>query len=233
MQIVPVIDLKNSEVVRARKGERDSYRPIVSPLSPSSRPLDVVGGLLTLFPFSTLYIADLDAITGAGDNIAVVGDLQKAFPRLELWVDRGFSDARAVATFLARPGVCAVIGTESQRDATMAGDLRDDARVLLSIDFLHGRYVGPAPLLGSPDLWPRRVIGMTLDRVGGAEGPCTELLADLVGRAGDRRVFAAGGVRGASDVAALRDLGVHGALVASALHDGRLTASELTRLSAA
>ena len=59
---IPVIDLKGGVVVRARHGDRASYRPIETPLSRTSEPLDVVAGLLSLHPFRTLYVADLDAI---------------------------------------------------------------------------------------------------------------------------------------------------------------------------
>ena len=36
LRIIPVLDLKGGEVVRAEKGRRDRYRPIVTPLSASS-----------------------------------------------------------------------------------------------------------------------------------------------------------------------------------------------------
>src|SRR4051794_1159067 len=46
MEIIPVIDLKDGTVVRARMGRRDQYQPIVTPLSPTSDPLDVARALL-------------------------------------------------------------------------------------------------------------------------------------------------------------------------------------------
>jgi Uncharacterized protein related to proFAR isomerase (HisA) len=52
----------------------------------------VVGGLLGLAAFPTLYVADLDAIEGTGDNEAVLRHLRRRFPRLGLWVDAGFRD---------------------------------------------------------------------------------------------------------------------------------------------
>ena len=64
MDVIPVIDIKNGQVVHAQGGRRDSYRPIRTPLSPTSAPADVAAGLLRLAPFRNLYIADLDAIEG-------------------------------------------------------------------------------------------------------------------------------------------------------------------------
>ncbi len=65
MQVIPVIDLMGGQAVRARMGDRAYYRPLESPLSPTSDAVDVVRGLLGVFPFSALYVADLDAIQGA------------------------------------------------------------------------------------------------------------------------------------------------------------------------
>ena len=67
MQVIPVIDLKAGHVVHARLGHRAFYRPIETPLATGSGPIDVVTGLLSLHPFATLYVADLDAIGGKGE----------------------------------------------------------------------------------------------------------------------------------------------------------------------
>ena len=54
VELIPVIDLKGGQVVRAQFGRRDDYRPIQSPLSATSDPIDVARGLLSLYPFETL-----------------------------------------------------------------------------------------------------------------------------------------------------------------------------------
>jgi phosphoribosylformimino-5-aminoimidazole carboxamide ribotide isomerase len=64
MEIIPVIDVMGGVVVRARMGQRDRYRPIATPLSATSDPVDVARGLLAVHAFKTLYVADLDAIAG-------------------------------------------------------------------------------------------------------------------------------------------------------------------------
>ncbi|MEW8382346.1 MAG: nickel transporter, partial [Candidatus Thiodiazotropha taylori] len=64
MKLIPVIDLMNGIVVRAIRGQRQSYLPSSTPLCQSSQPEAVISALLSLYPFDTLYIADLDAITG-------------------------------------------------------------------------------------------------------------------------------------------------------------------------
>ena len=66
---------------------------------------------------------------------------------------------------------------------------------------------------------------MTLGRVGSGAGPDLDRLAAIRARAGARRLYAAGGVRDKADLAALKDAGAAGVLVASALHDGKISAA--------
>jgi uncharacterized protein related to proFAR isomerase len=100
---------------------------------------------------------------------------------------------------------------------------------VLSLDYRAGGFMGPPEIEHRVELWPSRVILMTLDRVGTGAGPDLEALEALVERAGGRDVFAAGGVRGEGDLARLQAIGVRGVLVATALHDGRLSAAALAR----
>jgi phosphoribosylformimino-5-aminoimidazole carboxamide ribotide isomerase len=230
MEIIPVIDLKDGVVVRARMGQRDQYRPIETPLSPSSDPVDVVRGLLSVSAFRTLYVADLDAIERKGDAKAARARVQSAFAQLDVWVDNGLGDMDAARAFLAAGTDHLVLGSEAQADHLLVESLRDDPRVILSLDFRGDSFIGPASLLASPDVWPRRIIVMTLARVGSGAGPDVGRLDTIRKAAGNRLVYAAGGVRNRTDLAALKQAGIAGALVASSLHDGTLAAADVRSL---
>lgn len=230
MDVIPVLDLKGGVVVHARMGRRSEYRPIDTPLSPSSRPLDVARGLLSIHPFTGFYIADLDAIERRGDNNAALVDLKKAFPELVFWVDNGVADLERAQRWLDAGIGCLVIGSETQKTGELLRHFQHDERVVLSLDFRGGAFMGPPALLGDPDLWPTDIIVMTLARVGSAAGPDMARLAAIKASAPDKRVYAAGGVRGADDLAALADAGISGALVATCLHNGALTGAQIARL---
>jgi len=231
MDVIPVIDIKGGEVVHARRGERASYRPIRTPLSPSAAPVAVVGGLMSLRRFRRLYIADLDAIAGTGDNRAAVDAIGRAFPALERWVDHGIAGADAAGAWRALGIGPAVLGSESfdRIDALMGALAAAGEAAVLSLDFRGESFQGPPEILADSRAWPRRVIAMTLAKVGSGEGPDFRRLAAIKTMAGDRAVYAAGGVRDATDLAALAEAGIAGALVATALHDGRLDAAALAQ----
>ena len=230
MDVIPVVDLLGGRVVHARKGDRDAYRPIVTPLARTSDAVDIVGGLLGLHAFAALYVADLDAILRRGDNVASLRRLRAAFPALRLWIDNGAADATALAAILDAGLGVPVLGSESQRDGALIAAYRDSDRVVLSLDFRAERFLGPEGVLESPGAWPGRVIVMTLARVGGEAGPDFDRLRAVRRIAGGRTVYAAGGVRDARDLAELKTLGCAGVLVASALHDGRVSRMDLEGL---
>lgn len=222
-------------VVRAIAGERAQYRPIRSSLTDSSDPVIVARALLGVARFDALYVADLDAILQAGSArhhdvlLALCAVLAHAGVG-ELWLDAGTANwldaldatAREYGVRLVR-----VVGSESLAPDAAARPRVADDDCALSLDYRHGVLLGPAGLDTRAAAWPRRVIVMELAMVGTAQGPALALLerlAQLARRAGrdDLEFYVAGGVRDAADLRRLESYGAAGALVASALHDGRL-----------
>jgi phosphoribosylformimino-5-aminoimidazole carboxamide ribotide isomerase len=230
MKIIPVIDLKGGVVVRARMGQRDRYRPIETPLSPTSDLFDVVAGILSIHPFRTFYVADLDAIEGAGDHRASLTKLRAVYPHIDFWVDNGISDTGDAEKWLASGLGHLVLGSETQSGTALLRRFSDDGRVVLSLDFRAQSFQGPPDILADPSAWPQRVIVMTLARVGSGAGPDMEKLTAARAAAPAKTIYAAGGVRDAADLAALKAEGIAGALVASSLHDGRLKPGDLDAL---
>lgn len=224
-EVIPVIDLMGGLVVRAQRGDRDHYQPIQSSLCTGSDPLQVASALLEIHPFRTLYIADLDAIRQRGHHLQTVARLRSAWPQLEIWLDAGFTRVDDCKPWQAL-GVTCVVGSESQPDTAgttrLLAHLGQDA--VLSLDSLGGQFRGPPPLLNNPALWPERIVIMNLARVGSYDGPDFEFLRNLPA---GKKIFAAGGVRHADDLRTLASMGIQGALIASALHDGHITASDL------
>jgi phosphoribosylformimino-5-aminoimidazole carboxamide ribotide isomerase len=232
MAIIPVIDLMGGVVVHARRGDRDNYRPIESRLCPSAEPAAIVAALLELHPFETFYVADLDAIRGTGDHFPVLTRLRHRFPGIAWWLDAGISDGARLQDLRARDLATLVVGTESMRDASMLTPYGASQEMILSMDYRGDQFLGPREVERLSTLWPTRVLAMNLARVGSNLGPDLELIDRLaVQGSPGLAVFAAGGIRGLEDLQALQKTRACGALVATALHSGRLTARELLAFS--
>lgn len=105
LNLIPVVDLLKGQVVRAVRGDRKAYRPIVSALCASSDPVTVARILCEHCAARQLYVADLDALQGGAVQIAVLADLLRALPGIELWLDAGLADAPAGQAQIGRAHV--------------------------------------------------------------------------------------------------------------------------------
>ena len=229
MDVIPVIDVRHGVAVHARWGQRSEYGPLDTPLARGTDPVVVARGFRSLFPFRTMYVADLDGIEGRGRNADLPRQIAAALPGVAFWIDDGGTAHGGLAT----TGVMPVIGSESLSGADDLKRMRNEPpdRFVLSLDFRGESFMGPQALLEDAALWPDRVIVMTLARVGAGAGPDVPRVEGIVQRAGARRVYAAGGVRNLVDLEALRAAGAAGALVATALHAGTITAGDLAKIA--
>jgi len=229
MQLIPVIDVAAGQVVHAVRGERDSYHPVHSALVANADPLDVARALLRYTRSAVLYVADIDALTGGEPQRDALRSLIDAFPATQFWIDGGFVRADDAARLLqAIANATPVFASESLADdGEPERCFASFPDAILSLDRRNGQRLDRAGLWTSPELWPRRVIVMTLDRVGSAEGPDLETLDDVRRRAAHRRpkrdLIGAGGLRNDDDVRAAERAGASAWLAASALHDLALT----------
>ncbi len=225
MRIVPVLDLKGGVVVHARRGQRAEYAPLQSPLVEGSEPVAVARALCALCRTRALYVADLDALAGGPVNEAILAALASV---AEPWVDAGATTPERVAA-LRRAGVARnVVGTESLEPGT---EIASPAR--LSVDLRDGRLISPDPELAGREpaaaaplaraLNVQELLVIDLARVGSGSGPPLDAVSELASALPGVAIYAGGGVRDERDLRALEAAGATGALLATALHDGRIT----------
>jgi phosphoribosylformimino-5-aminoimidazole carboxamide ribotide isomerase len=238
MLIVPVMDVRNGEVVRAAGGDRSAYEPLESDLCPTAEPLPFAFALRERFGCAELYLADLNAIAGETlDTELLNGLVELGF---NVWVDGGVRDV-SDALRIRQTGCSVVVGSE-----TLAGleawerILRavDGRKLALSLDLRDGALVRPGHADPDPMAYvnellgrsrevaadaPSRLFVIDLNRVGSGRGVGTESVLERCARLNPEcPVFAGGGVRGPADIARLERLGLAGALVSSALHEATL-----------
>lgn len=228
MLLIPVIDLMHGQAVRAVRGDRASYKPVVSTLCPGSDPVTLARAMCEHCDSTRLYAADLDALTGGQAQVDVLRRILQAMPTLEFWVDAGFADLAAAQRLRERVGpgaerIVTIFASESLRSrAQLAECCAERESSVLSLDRRDGQRLDAAGCWESPELWPSRVIVMTLERVGADAGPDLATLREVQAKSPATKLVGAGGIRHAADLAAAAQAGAHAWLVASALHDGRL-----------
>jgi phosphoribosylformimino-5-aminoimidazole carboxamide ribotide isomerase len=240
MRIIPVIDIKDGKAVHARGGDRSSYRGVRSRLYDGNDPIGLASAYRGTLGLSTIYVADLDAIEDGQLNHSILGGLSRE--GLDAWVDIGLRDASRLAELRAYRSFRWILATEtllgpaslSETTATI-----DPDAIVFGLDLEQGR-----PLLCSLSAWNsphaidlvesalgagiRRVLLLDLARVGSGKGVGTlSLVATLLRRFGPLEITVGGGVASLDDLQAAADSGASGVLVGSALHDGRISASDL------
>jgi phosphoribosylformimino-5-aminoimidazole carboxamide ribotide isomerase len=243
MRIIPVLDLMGGCVVRGVQGDRARYEPVKSILTTDCTPLAVARGLWAETDCDTLYLADLDAIEGQGHHQAAIEELSTTLP-IHLWVDGGVADVKSAARWMEAGVHRVVIGSETLSSLQALDTLQvafPAERFVFSLDMRQGKVLSRSPDLH--DLEPlalleiladrgwTTVILLTLDRVGAGSGPDWMLLEQARHRFPNLELIAGGGVQGIQDLHRLSRLGARGVLVASALHNGRLTKRHLHTLT--
>ena len=248
MQVLPVIDLKDGKVVRGVAGQRATYQPVESLLASDATASSIANAFAECLPVDAVYVADLDAIAGAEPNWQALDQISET--GLQIWLDAGVGDlarAEQLSQYAQQqPQLTSVImGLESVPDAEMLSQLyhhfgREQA--VFSLDLKQG-----VPLSESAS-WQglnaeqiasqaikigfQQLIVLDLAAVGMDQGTPVEALCQRLSSAHpDVEWISGGGIRGPSDLKRLAEHGCSAALVASALHDGRLTADHLNQIA--
>lgn len=221
-----MMDIFNRSVVLAKGGDREKYRPVSdsSTVCSSSDPVDIV----ELLRPREVYIADLNVLQGKGPRETNAGVIREVSLKADTMLDFGISSPQDVDKALSIAGT-AVIGTETGTlSAIKDAAYRNSGRISVSIDIKHGKVLKNDPELSeSPfeivkllnELPLKDLIFLDLDRVGTASGFDPEFLQKLV-ECSRHSVLLAGGVKDMEDLFTLDQLGIKGALVATAVHSG-------------
>lgn len=227
-RIVFVLDLYNKNVVHAQGGNRKNYRPVhlTSSICSTSEPLKLIEEIEP----KEVYIADLNILQGDGPHNTNFRVIKKISSQVSTMLDPGISsleeamEASSLADALILGTETASLQTIKEVAALLPG------RVNVSIDKKHGRILTSDPLmprepaeivhaLNSLDI--QNIIILDMDRVGTSSGVDSQFLSNIVSIS-HHDVLLGGGVKDIHDIETLERIGVKGALVATALHNGSI-----------
>jgi HisA/HisF family protein len=227
-EIIPVMDIMAGRVVHGIAGKRNEYRPIESGIVDGSDPIDVADAFKQIFGVNRIYIADLDAIRGLGDNFSMVARIREA-TELEILLDGGARNARDISNLLKTGIKWAIMATEtlaSEEDLIEIQSMHGDS-IVGSLDLMNGKtlsacreFNGRYPLAMANILEKhgiQNLIVLELSLVGTGKGPIHEGLVKIC-RNSKMEIIAGGGVRNRDDLHELYKIGARAALVATALH---------------
>lgn len=239
-QLIPVLDLRGGLAVHARGGDRRDYAPVQGSLGDGGSPIDLAVRMAAVTGTAEVYLADLDAITGTGHNADVIAAI--ADRGLRPLVDLGLREGDEPLP--VDPGrlsalIAATETLRGERALTRLVERFGGERVAFSLDLRGGRAILPEgtswPVASPEELADRavaagtsRLILLDLSRVGSGRGPSRLDLVDRLKRTSPfLQILIGGGVSGLDDLRTLRDAGADGALIATALHLGRIRAEDL------
>lgn len=219
MDLYLATDLKNGQIVHGKSGMRDNYVPVTSLHADTAEPIRFIEQIRPRY----LYIADLDRICKTGDHDALIPHLAERTGRILL--DRG---CRGPDDMLTIPGVSLVIGTETAADTldqftegVLSVDIKDDLVIPWGID--------PVLFLSSCSRYRfEMIILLDISRVGTGRGLCTEMLAAFRA-AYPGPLLWGGGVSSEEDLILLDRAGFDGAILATAVHTGRISIEYIRR----
>ena len=236
LKVIPVIDVLDELVVHAVRGRRQEYQPLSSTLCNSVGPLEVAKAFKTL-GFNDLYIADLDGIIKGEVNFQIFKQIVDETD-LKLMVDAGVADIETAKKLLKTGVSKVIIGTETLQNSSFVGDVvrvLGNERVIVSLDLKGEKLLVKLEFAGSKDpmcllrdfrkIGVLSVIVLDLNRVGSNEGTNVDFLKKALSENMD--VYVGGGVRDIKDLIILKNWGVSGALVATALHSRKISITEL------
>ena len=234
MQLIPAIDLMNGKIVRLTRGEAKTAKIYESqfgtPVEAAKRWRDEGA--------NKLHIIDLDAAFALGNNHSVIAEIAKNvklpiqvgggirnFETIEKLFQSGisqvilgalaFSDPSAIGKIQKRFGAESVIVALDNKDGQIMVEGWKTATAMTVDDALE-KYTS---------LSVRHFLITSIAQDGMLTGPDLQTLSQAT-LYPNAKIIAAGGIGSIGDLAALKEIGVEGAVIGKALYEGRFTLKE-------
>ncbi len=238
MQLIPAIDLMNGKIVRLSKGDPKTAKvyeeKFGTPLEAAKRWQDEGAG--------KLHIIDLDAAFATGNNHLVIAEIAKSV-KLPIQVGGGIRNYET-AERLFQTGITQVIlGALAFSDPPAIDRIQRKfgrESVIVALDNREGQIMVEGwqtktsmsvyeALEKYTELGVRRFLITSMAQDGMLTGPDLQTLSEATLHP-NAKIIAAGGIGSLGDLAALKEIGVEGAVIGKALYEGRFTLKEAIKI---
>jgi len=227
MDIFPAVDILGGRCVQLVQGKRETASSYGHPLSSALRWIDEGA--------TALHIINLDGAFGnAGANVGVIRELITETD-VFLQLGGGIRSESDAAGWLELGVDRVIIGTAAAEDPSIISRLSREhgsERIMAGVDARGGEIAihGWEKTAGEVSVWAKRFedegAGSLLFTNVDVEGLCEGIAVDPIRRVIDAvkcPVIVSGGVSRVTDLRILRELGVAGAVLGSALYNGMLS----------
>ena len=234
MQLIPAIDLMNGKIVRLTRGEAKTAKfydtQFGTPVEAAKRWADEGAG--------KLHIIDLDAAFGLGNNHAVIAEISKNV-KLPIQVGGGIRSCETAETLFQTGITQVILGALAFSDPSAISKIRKRFgvdSVIVALDNKDGQIMVEGwktatamtveeALEKYTTMSVRNFLITSIAQDGMLNGPDLLTLSQAA-QFPNAKITAAGGIGSIGDLAALKDIGVEGAVIGKALYEGRFTLKE-------
>ena len=234
MQLIPAIDLMNGKIVRLSRGEAKTAKfyetQFGTPVEAAKR--------WRYEGASKLHIIDLDAAFGTGNNHTVIAEVAKNI-KLPIQVGGGIRSYETVEKLFQTGITQVILGALAFSDPSAIGKIQRKFgidSVIVALDnkegliMVEGWKTATAMTVDEAlekytALGVRYFLITSIAQDGMLNGPDLQTLSQAA-QYPYAKIIAAGGIGSIGDLAALKDIGVAGAVIGKALYESRFTLKE-------
>ena len=227
MIILPAIDIIDRKPVRLYRGDYAQKEIVGSSVMELAKNFEQSGA-------EYIHLVDLDgAKEGKRVNHEIILETAHALD-VPVEVGGGIRTMAQIESYLENGIDRVILGTSAMEDPQLLQDAlrRYGERIAVGIDCRDGLVYGRGWLEASElhyitfakqleEMGVQTVIVTDISKDGTLSGPNTDMLAALKGQSG-MRIIASGGIRSIEDIAALKQLGLYGAITGKAMYHGTL-----------
>lgn len=227
MIILPAIDIIDRKPVRLYQGDYAQKEIVGSSVMELAKNFEQSGA-------EYIHLVDLDgAKEGKRVNHEIILETAHALD-VPVEVGGGIRTMAQIESYLENGIDRVILGTSAMEDPQLLQDAlrRYGERVAVGIDCRDGLVYGRGWLEASElhyitfakqleEMGVQTVIVTDISKDGTLSGPNTDMLAALKEQSG-MRIIASGGIRSIEDIAALKQLGLYGAITGKAMYHGTL-----------
>jgi len=241
-RVIPVLDIKDSIAVHAKKGERAKYQPMNLKLIRSTNPIEIVEYLKSVCKFEEFYLADLDAITKLKPNFEILLKILD-IPDVRVMIDPGIRNKGDLLKFSEIKLNKLILGLETVENIDVIKESLEifgHSKIIVSIDMYKEKIISNVGQLRAQnsiqvvkeieDVGVKEVILLDLFRVGQKIGGIPPLYIKIQNNF-DGNLLIGGGIRNYDDLLMYKNREFSGVLIATALYDGSIDIEKVKKIN--